>query len=245
MLHSNSYKPVKILANTYCYFWRGKGNNCNSYLLTDILPGEHPHVIIDPGSIINEFREPCLEQLLAAIKADGIKDEEIGIIINTHSHPDHCAASEALAQRTRGKESPLIAFSKEEYEFFLATGEKFFALLGTEPPKIDPYFLLGEGTLKLGNITLQVLHTPGHSPGSLCFYWPEKKVLFSGDVAFYGSIGRTDFPGGSLSAMEKSIEKLSALEVEYLLPGHSTEYGSFIHGQNEIKRNFQMLRMFF
>lgn len=112
-------------------------------------------------------------------------------------------------------------------------------------PQFEPFVYLVEGDLILGKenrINLQVLHTPGHSPGSLSFYWPDSKVLIPGDVIFYGSVGRTDFPGGSITILKQSIEKLSKLEVEYLLPGHSTEYGSIIEGKERVERNFQALR---
>jgi len=67
-------------------------------------------------------------------------------------------------------------------------------------------------------------------------------VLITGDVVFYGSVGRTDFPGGSITVLKQSIEKLSKLEVEYLLPGHSTEYGSIIEGKERVELNFKAVR---
>ena len=72
-----------------------------------------------------------------------------------------------------------------------------------------------------------------------------QKVLITGDAIFYGSIGRTDFPGGSLATLKKSIEKAAELDVEYLLPGHSTEYGALIDSKPKVERNFQMIRSFF
>jgi glyoxylase-like metal-dependent hydrolase (beta-lactamase superfamily II) len=63
-------------------------------------------------------------------------------------------------------------------------------------------------------------------------------------VVFAGSIGRTDFPGGSPSLLRKSIDKLSQLDVEYLVPGHSTEAGSVIAGRDKVKRNFYTVKMF-
>jgi glyoxylase-like metal-dependent hydrolase (beta-lactamase superfamily II) len=114
-------------------------------------------------------------------------------------------------------------------------------------PQFAPLFFLKEGTLDLGaknKTDLQVLHTPGHSPGSVCLYWPDKKLLITGDVVFYGSIGRTDFPSGSLSLLKRSIDKLSQLDVECLVPGHSTEYGSIIKGKLNVERNFQAVKLF-
>ena len=117
-----------------------------------------------------------------------------------------------------------------------------------DPPQFEAFFYLQEGELTLGKqhvLNLQVLHTPGHSPGSVCLYCPDTKVLITGDVVFFGSIGRTDFPGGSLATLMQSIDKLSTLDVEYVLPGHSTEYGALIEGSDKVKRNFQAIKMMF
>ncbi|HPZ65551.1 MAG TPA: MBL fold metallo-hydrolase, partial [Bacillota bacterium] len=94
-----------------------------------------------------------------------------------------------------------------------------------------------------GADTIRVLHTPGHSPGALCFYFPGEKVLVTGDTVFHSSIGRSDLPGGNLAALERSIVSLARLEeVELLLPGHMGP----IQGAENIRRNFELVqRMFF
>ncbi len=99
----------------------------------------------------------------------------------------------------------------------------------------EPDILLQEGELKIGNMTFQVIQTPGHSPGSVCIYWPDKKVLFSGDVAFNQGIGRTDLPGGDGQELKESIKKISLLDVEYLLSGH----GDILAGHEKVKTNFK------
>ena len=86
--------------------------------------------------------------------------------------------------------------------------------------------------------------TPGHSPGSISLYLEEDKILVTGDVVFAGSIGRTDFPGGSPALLRKSIDELSRLDVECLVPGHSTEMGSIIIGKDKVRRNFYKIKMF-
>ena len=93
-------------------------------------------------------------------------------------------------------------------------------------------------------VAVKVLLTPGHSPGSVCLYLEKDKILISGDVVFAGSVGRTDFPGGSPSLLRKSIDELSQLDVEYLVPGHSTEMGSIIAGKDKVSRNFYTVKMF-
>ncbi|MBM4463390.1 MAG: MBL fold metallo-hydrolase [Chloroflexi bacterium] len=244
----------RINEQLYCYIWQGRGNNCNTYLLANMLRGERPHVIVDPGFVVNELREPCFDSLLAAMQRDKLNAEDIGLIINTHTHPDHCQATEAIVQKSapkrgRGRLSQaLTALSREEAEYFKAVGERMFGMFGMEVARLDPFIYLVEGDLTLGvgtkRVDLQILHTPGHSPGSICIYWPDKKALITGDVIFYASVGRTDFPGGSITVLKQSIEKLATLDVEYLLPGHSTEYGSIVEGKDKVRRNFEAVRLF-
>jgi len=241
----------QLIDNLYCYLWQGRGNNCNTYLLANVLRGKRPHIIIDPGCSVNELREPCFDSLLLSMQGDGFKIEDIGLIINTHTHPDHCAATEVIVQRSGqegGKDKinqALVALSSEEEEYYRTMGGRLFSMMGLKAPQFEPFIYLVEGDLSLGKekkINLQILHTPGHSPGSISIYWPDNKVLITGDVVFYGSVGRTDFPGGSITVLKQSIEKLSRLEVEYLLPGHSTEYGSIIEGKERVELNFKAVR---
>ncbi len=242
----------RISDSLYGFIWQGRGNNCNTYLFADILRGKRPHVIVDPGFILNELREPCFDSLLASMQGDGLKPEDIGLIVNTHTHPDHCQATESIVQRgTSGAgaekvSQAIMALSREEDEYYRTVGEKMFGMFGMEVARLEPFIYLVEGDLSLGKgekrIDLRILHTPGHSPGSICIYWPERKVLITGDVVFNASVGRTDFPGGSTTVLKRSIEKLSGLDVEYLLPGHSTEYGSVIEGKEMVKRNFEAIR---
>jgi hydroxyacylglutathione hydrolase len=83
-------------------------------------------------------------------------------------------------------------------------------------------------------LSFEVIQTPGHSPGSICLYWPDKKILFTGDVVFNQGIGRTDLPGGNGKELKESIKKISRLDAEYLLPGH----GDIVSGREAVKTNF-------
>jgi len=242
MLYTDLYESTEVVDGLHYYAWRGRGNNCNATLFPDILRGDRPHVIIDPGAVSNEAGEACFESLLRALENDGFKVEDVGLVLATHYHTDHCAACEAIVQRSGG----LSAMTKEDQEWGRTLSDRVYAAFGASKPAYAPYFYLREGMLELGakgRLTLEVIHTPGHSPGSVCFYWPEQKVLISGDVIFAGSMGRTDFPGGNLSALRDSINRLSKLDVEYLLPGHSTDAGSFIAGRQQVIRNFQAVRL--
>ena len=242
----------KLIDNLFCYIWQGRGNNCNTYVFADVLRGQRPHVIVDPGFIVNELREPCFDSLLSSMTKDGIEAEDIGLVINTHTHPDHCQATEVIVDRSARKEPAgkvrraLVALSGEEEEYYRTAGERMFGMFGMKAARLDPSIQLVEGDLSLGEggskVDLRVFLTPGHSPGSVCLYWQDQGVLITGDVVFYGSVGRTDFPGGSISVLKQSIDKLTDLDVEYLLPGHSTEYGSIVEGKEMVRRNFQAIK---
>jgi glyoxylase-like metal-dependent hydrolase (beta-lactamase superfamily II) len=105
----------------------------------------------------------------------------------------------------------------------LKTGKSTFAeMLGGKMPKIHVDVPLMENQeLILGDAVFQVLFTPGHSIGSVCFYSEKHEVLFSGDTIFaHGGFGRYDFPGGDFTFLLNSIERLSQLKIRYLYPGH-------------------------
>jgi hydroxyacylglutathione hydrolase len=238
------HESVKLTEKFYCYVWQGRGNNCNSVVWPSVLRGDHPHVLVDPGLNMDELGEPGFDSLAQAMEKDGFKMEDIGLVIATHSHPDHIEAVESVVE----KSGALFTLSREEDEFYRTMGMSFFQMFGVKPPQVSPSFFLKAGDLSLGakdeKLAVRVILTPGHSPGSVSLYLEEDKILISGDVVFAGSIGRTDFPGGSPSLLRKSIDELSQLDVEYLVPGHSTEMGSIISGKDRVKRNFYTVKMF-
>ena len=108
-------------------------------------------------------------------------------------------------------------------------------------PEFRIDFYLQEGELHLGGETLDIYETPGHSPGSLSIHWPERKVLFTGDLVFYEGIGRTDFLEGNPKSIKKSIERISRLDTEILLPGH----GEMVMGKEKVLQNFEFIRQSF
>ncbi|MDX2003061.1 MAG: MBL fold metallo-hydrolase [Chitinophagales bacterium] len=140
-------------------------------------------------------------------------------LLQTHCHIDHVFGN---------------AFINEAYGLLpechpLALGElaaipSYAAMMGVKyQVSPQPQAFINEGdTLKLGNLSFKILFTPGHSPGSICFYNETEGYIIAGDVLFRGSIGRTDLPGGSMSTLTKSIqEKLYRLPDETIVyPGH-------------------------
>jgi glyoxylase-like metal-dependent hydrolase (beta-lactamase superfamily II) len=108
-------------------------------------------------------------------------------------------------------------------------------------PKFRIDFYLKEGELHLGEKAFHIYETPGHSPGSISIYWPEKKALLTGDLVFYGGVGRTDFIEGNSKLLMEGIERLSQLDTEILLPGH----GEILMGREMVLQNFEFIRQNF
>jgi len=153
-----------------------------------------------------------------------LSPDQIDLVIVTHGHPDHVEAVQRLKKPT------LFAMNQEEHTFIKKIAGNYFKIP-------EPDFFLGEGDLTIGDNTFQIIVTPGHSPGSICLYWSERKVLFTGDVIFNRGIGRTDLPGGDSKLLKESIKNISKLDVEYLLPGH----GEMVVGVEAVQGNFQMV----
>jgi len=243
--YATSHRSIEVVPGLRYYIWQGVGNNCNTCLFVNVLSGNHPHVIIDPGAWVDDAGENCVELLEAAMEKDGFRLDDVGLVLNTHYHTDHCAAADAILERNGAP----YAMSREDYECGRSVPAEVYEGFGVRKPAYAPSIFLEEGPLALGQngngparLRLQVIQTPGHSPGGLCFYWPQEKVLVAGDVVFAGNIGRTDFPGGSLTAIKESIDRLSGLDAEHLLPGHETEGGSLVSGKHNVARNFDVVK---
>jgi len=240
---------LNLVGNFYAYLWPGVnmpemqtyGNNSNSYLVAKALP-ENKHVLVDPGMVTNETRQNCLDRLISEMEKDGIKIEDVGLILNTHGHPDHYGASEAIRKMSGAQ----VAIGKGDEDFLkLMEGEmaQVIEQMGFELPELHPDFYLTEGELRLGqDLVARIMLTPGHSQGHISIYWPDAKVFMGGDLLFSGSTGRVDIPGGNAQLLKESIERVAQLEIEHLLTGH--QYGSpgIISGQEEVRHNFDLIR---
>ncbi|MBL7170536.1 MAG: MBL fold metallo-hydrolase [Candidatus Omnitrophica bacterium] len=179
----------------------------NCYIVGDKEKNEW--AVIDPGG--------DLEKILGVIKK---KNARVKFIINTHGHPDHTGADSKIKQETG---APLYIHKADAT---LTTGifNQLARLTGINGSSFKPDHFLEDGdTLSLGDISLKVLHTPGHTRGGICLFFDN--VLFCGDTLFAGSIGRTDLPGGSLPTLLKSIkEKLFSLPDDVVVyPGHGPQ----------------------
>jgi len=153
-------------------------------------------------------------------------------LLLTHAHVDHIAGVEEVlrALRPAGSASPALLIHRDEESWLQDPVLNLSALGGMSVTTRSPDgFMAGGDTLTLGNgaqsVAFSVLHTPGHSPGGVSLYASSHGVVLSGDALFAGSIGRTDFPGGDLPTLERSIRgKLYTLPRETtVLSGHGPQ----------------------
>lgn len=229
---------MQLNEQLYWYPWRGRANNCNSVLLKG-----NRTILFDPGHIYNDLNESCLEMLSRQMAADGINLADIDYILCTHGHPDHVESAGAVREQS----SAPFAIHESDQFILNALPQLYVAKTGKELPSLKADIHLEEGEFDFGSGNAQgdrieVVHTPGHSPGCVTFYLPDHKALVSGDTVFEGSIGRTDFPGGDMETLGWSVDKLSQIEgVELLLPGHM----GMIQGAARVKHNFDQIKRYF
>lgn len=156
------------------------------------------------------------ERLISEAESYGLK---IKYIVNTHSHVDHVMGNKEMVKRTKAK----IIIHEKDAGNLTRTPSYLLEMFSAAPsPPAD--ILVKEGDIiQVGQVKLQVIHTPGHSPGGISLY--SNGAVFTGDTLFVGSVGRTDFPGSSFEEMERSIrEKL------YVLPGNTVVYPGHNYG---------------
>ncbi|MFV0438476.1 MAG: MBL fold metallo-hydrolase [Desulfopila sp.] len=162
--------------------------------------------VIDPGGDV--------PQILAAIDDAGLTVE---YIIATHGHPDHVCGNRQLQEATGAR----IIMHRADADFF---GKKeiadYFAMLGMEASPTPDILVEDNEVIQIGNEELQVIHTPGHTPGGICLL--NGVDLITGDTLFVGGLGRTDFPGGSQRELLDAIhQRLLILPDETVVwPGH-------------------------
>jgi len=156
-------------------------------------------ILIDPGLDFSAEAQPIFD----CIAKGKLK---VKFIVNTHGHDDHIKGNVLFKEKLN---VPICIHSLDAH-----------FIEGPRKGKVPANVLFEDGSLvKIGSETLKVMHTPGHTPGSICLVG--EKLVFTGDTLFASGIGRTDFPGGSMSAMRLSLKKIVSLP-DYLLvyPGH-------------------------
>jgi len=173
------------------------------------------HILADPRSreaIAIDTATPSVAWITAALAGRGWT---LKLIVSTHGHWDHIGDNSALAEHTG---APIAVHPDDRYR--LIDPQPLYAPF-TIVPSVPAIELAEGGEIRFGEIRLQVLHTPGHTEGSVCLLSADDGVLLSGDTLFAGGWGRVDLPGGSAEAMVASIARLASLEDRLqVLPGH-------------------------
>ena len=186
---------------------------CNCTILGD--PVSRKAIVVDPGG--------DAEMLIARLVE---LDLQVERIIHTHAHLDHFLASGKLKEATGAK----LALHRDDLFLWDMLEEqcRMFGIPFEKPPPPDQW-LEHEEEIDVKGVQGKALHTPGHTPGSMCFLFEKQKLLIAGDTLFQGSIGRTDLWGGDYQQIEKSIqEELYTLDEETsVITGHgeSTSIG--------------------
>ena len=213
---------MKLVNNLYYYPEHGM-MDANVYLVNG-----KPGVIFDTG-LVN-----YVPSRVAEIKKDGIDPEDIGFIVNTHLHIDHSSGNKTFKVFS-GAKIALHPVQKANYQLIVIDGTK---LLGTNPVEFQEDIIIENDSLKVDGLEIECIPCPGHSPDSVCYYLRQEKILICGDVLFEMNTGRVDLPGGNADKLRESIENLSKLDIELLLPGHMNA----VSGAENVKRNFQYIK---
>ena len=167
----------------------------NTFVVSDT---ERNAIVIDPGCYSREE-----EQELAAY----IKQEQLNIValLNTHAHIDHVLGNAFI------KENYGVAYYLHQEDITtLNAVQQYASLYGFEGYRLSPepdFLMEDQSELVFGSMRIKVLHTPGHCPGHVVFYFESEGIVINGDVLFNGSFGRTDLPGGNLETLKTSIFK--------------------------------------
>lgn len=174
----------------------------NSYI---VFNENKDAIIIDPGAEAN--------RIINTIEKEGLNVESI---LLTHAHGDHIGALDEVREYFKTEvylhSDELIIYENDAYNFAPYMG-------GKSPSKAPDHLFLDGDILEFKTGTFEILHTPGHTPGSSCFIIND--LMFTGDTLFQGSIGRTDFPMGDWDIMVKSLKRFFSLDEELIvLSGH-------------------------
>ncbi len=221
----------EIFPNLY-YFSEGSMLDCNIYLIKN---KDNEFCIIDAGNGLS------MDGILKSIEDLGLDLQKLKYIIITHDHLDHIMGLYPLLEKFSNLKPTIIAHSYtadllEEGDENKIIPRLFGVSSSTFGIKVIPLKNIerkeDKNKFNFGDFSFDIIYTPGHSLGSICFYESTKKILFSGDVVFpQGSFGRYDFPGCSLNDLKNSIKKICALDINILCAGHMTPTQNNVNNQ--------------
>lgn len=196
----------ELTKNLYVYYPTNIGSNVY------ILIGKKV-VLIDTSL---KASAPDLKEALASLK---INPSDVELILHTHGHADHFGCDfmfKNAERRMHENDAKYVELSDARYTCSNLLGQD-------EYPCIDSV-LRNDEVIDIKPFSLRVIHTPGHTKGSVCFYDENQKLLFSGDTLFKGACGRTDLQGGSEEKLIESLLNLKFLDFDVLLPGHGVVF---------------------
>ena len=202
--------------------------HCNCTILGDEVT--HEAIVVDPGDNIPE--------ILSRLQKHGLTVRQIVV---THAHIDHVGGAAQLRKLTGAP----VVMNQQDLPL-LRMMEMQAGWIGVPTPEVAPPDVNAEDGLAVGLPTLpaEVLHTPGHTPGSICLLFPAQHLLLAGDTLFAGSIGRTDLPGGDGHEILRSLrDRLLVLpDATRVLPGHGPEttIGEERHSNPFLQPKFRM-----
>ncbi len=203
----------KIFPNIFAFISENEGSNCF------LLKGSKEIALIDSSIAENK------EAILSSLTSLNLKPEDVSLVLHTHGHADHFGLDFLFKNaRIAMQWADAKQISQGNQEFACA---QFFP--ETKLPKIS-LLLKDSQEIDLGGPLLKVIHTPGHTAGSVCFFLAKEKALFSGDTLFAEGFGRTDLQSSNPQKMLESLKKLQKTPFKALFPGH----GPLLLGEEQI-----------
>jgi len=213
---------IQVADRVYAFLWDSlTENNCNTYFIDGAV-----RVLIDPGHL------RLFDHVREGLNRLGCGNDDIGLVICTHAHPDHIEAVQLFKNA-----SALFAIHQQEWLMLAVMADAVRKGFGVDVKSFEPDIFLTEGNLSAGDTEIRVLLTPGHSPGGISLYLPVQQALITGDLVFRQGVGRTDLPGGNSSQLRESIRRLAAVDADVLLPGH----GDIVVSADEVRLNFKAI----
>ncbi len=197
-------------------------NNCTTFFIDG-----PKRILVDPGLTRHFHRiQRGLEDLHVALS-------DIDYIVLTHLHPDHFEAIQAF----RSWATPLL-FHQRDWELIREMEPWLKENTDLRMDDLAPHHFLVQGPFPDPEVDIEILHTPGHSPGSITLFIPKTSALITGDALFKDGVGRTDLPGGNGDHLKTSIKRLAKIPAGLILPGH----GEIIQGREAVIANFERIQ---
>ena len=180
---------MQLTDQLHAFIWESyTENNCNTYLIDGPA-----RILIDPGHI------RLFDHVQQRLRRLGLKTADIDLVICTHAHPDHIESVQLFKDA-----ATQFAIHEKEWQLVKDMQRHMGLSGGISLEALTPDFFLNDGDLFVQGLAFEVLHTPGHSPGGVTILWKDQKALFTGDLIFKESVGRTDLPGETANNSKKA-----------------------------------------